>query len=94
MTAASGTARTEYPDMGRTRNNRTCTAPPPAPVPAAQIVGLPASHLKDASGAATAAGLRPVLDLPGRSPRIGSYREQETLVTHAPISPKPSEAPP
>ena len=52
-------------------------------------IGRPASHLKDASGAAPAAGLRPVLDLPSRSPRHGSYQEQETPVTHAPKPPEP-----
>jgi uncharacterized protein YcfJ len=39
------------------------------------MIGLAAGRLKDASGAATAAGLRPVLDPPGRSPPNGSYRE-------------------
>jgi hypothetical protein len=45
------------------------------PFPACHSIGLMAGHLKDASGAATAAGLRPVLDLPGHKPRTGSYPE-------------------
>jgi hypothetical protein len=51
------------------------TPDPRLPFPAARSSGSLAGHLKDASGAATAAGLRPVLDLPGRSPRHGSYQE-------------------
>ena len=48
-----------------TENNRIPTREQaPAPVPRRHIIGLPAGHLKDASGAADAAGLRPVLDLP------------------------------
>ena len=40
--------------------------------PLGHSIGLMAGHLKDASGAATAAGLRPVLDLPSHKPRTGS----------------------
>jgi hypothetical protein len=47
----------------------------PAPVSRASIIGLPAGRLKDASGAATAAGLRPVLDPPARSPRTWQLQE-------------------
>ena len=43
------------------------------PFPARHSIGLMAGHLKDASGAATAAGLRPVPDLPSHKPRTGSY---------------------
>jgi hypothetical protein len=54
------------------------------PFPACHSIGLMAGHLKDASGAATAAGLRPVLDLPSHKPRAGSYPETGgTAVTHA-----------
>jgi hypothetical protein len=70
--------------MGTDLNNRIPPHAPRAPVPRRQIIGLPAGHLKDASGAATAAGLRPVLDLPGRPPRKWQQSgEQETPVTHA-----------
>ena len=53
--------------------NSTRTAP--APVPRRPIIGLPAGRLKDASGAATAAGLRPVLDPAAARHGHGSYRE-------------------
>ena len=70
-------------------------ARPPAPVSRRQIIGLPAGHLKDASGAAAAAGLRPVLDLPDRSPRtLAAAGKQETPVTHAPPSPTEPRKPP
>jgi hypothetical protein len=65
-----------------------------APVSRRQIIGLPAGHLKDASGAAIAAGLRPVLDLPGRSPQtLAAAGKQETLVTHAPAQPAETTKP-
>lgn len=57
---------------------------PRLPVSRRQIIGLPAGHLKDASGAGYAAGLRPVPDLPCRSPRtLAAAGKQETPVTHA-----------
>jgi hypothetical protein len=74
--------------MGTGLNNRIPPHSPPAPIPRRQIIGLPAGHLKDASGAATAAGLRPLLDLPGRSPRTwqpsGNRRRQSRTPRTAP----------
>jgi hypothetical protein len=49
-------------------------ARPRLPFPRRPIIGLPAGRLKDASGAATAAGLRPVLDPPGVRHGHGSYQ--------------------
>ena len=56
-------------------------ASPPAPFSRTpRSSGSPAGHLKDAPGAATAAGLRPVPDLTSHSPRIlqrpGNRRRQ------------------
>jgi hypothetical protein len=51
MTAASGTARTEDPDMGRTRHNRIRLTTPGSRFQP-PTVGLPAGQLKDASGTA------------------------------------------
>ncbi len=73
--------------MGTELNNRKTRTAPGLPFPRRQIIGLPAGHLNDASGAATAAGLRPVLDPPGRSPRTWQLSgKQETPLTHAPQS--------
>src|SRR6266545_5168537 len=84
MTAASGTARTGRHRTWDGPEQPNTPARPPAPVPRRHIIGLPAGHLKDASGAATAAGLRPVLDPPGRSPRTWQLSgKQEAPVTHA-----------
>ena len=46
-----------------------------------------ARHLKDASGAATATGLRPVLDLPGHKPQTGSYPEMGDAQSRTPAHP-------
>ena len=79
--------------MGTDLNNRIPRAAP-APIPRRLIIGLPSGHLKDASGAATAAGLRPVLDPPGPSPRTWQLSgKQETPVTHARTQPEPSKTP-
>jgi hypothetical protein len=86
MTAASGTARTAGPNHGTDLNNRICPARPPAPVSRRQIIGHPAGHLKDACGAAPAAGLRPVLDLPGRSPRTWQPEENRRRQSPMPES--------
>jgi hypothetical protein len=59
MTAASGTAAPEDTGHGTDLNNRIPRTTPRLPFPAAHIIGLPAGHLKDASGAAPAAGLPP-----------------------------------
>src|SRR5690348_18029712 len=52
--------------MGRTRTTKH-PARSRLPFPRRQIIRHPAGHLKDASGAAPAAGLRPVLDPPVRA---------------------------
>ena len=80
--------------MGRSDTTEHPRTPSRLPLPRCQIIGLAASHLKDASGAATAAGLRPVLDLPGRSPRTWQLPgKQETPVTHARKQPAPQQNP-
>ena len=72
--------------MGRTRqpDARQALAAPVSGLPAS---GLKARHLKDASGAATAAGLRPVLDLPSHKPRTGSYPETGDAQSRTPAHP-------
>jgi hypothetical protein len=76
MNVASGTARTGMTrNWDGTENNHIQHAETRLPFPAARIIGLPAGRLKDASGAATAAGLRPVLDPPARSPRTWQLQE-------------------
>jgi hypothetical protein len=57
------------------------------PFPAASIIGLPIGRLKDASGAATAAGLRPVLDPPARSPRTWQLPENRRGQSRMPADP-------
>ena len=59
MTAASGTARTGDTGHGTDLNNRIPLHGPRLPFPAAASSGERPGHLKDASGAATAAGLPP-----------------------------------
>ena len=67
----------------------------PAPVSRRHIIGLPAGRLKDACGAAPAAGLRPVLDPPGHDPRTWQLTgKQETPVTHAPHARQNRKTPP
>jgi hypothetical protein len=89
MNAASGTA--PHRDDSRTWDDLTqpnTLHRPRLPVSRRQIIGHPAGHLKDASGAAYAAGLRPVLDLPARSPQTWQLPgKQETPVTHAHTEP-------
>ena len=81
--------------MGRTSKQPNNPRTAPGSVSRSHIIGLPAGHLKDASGAATAAGLRPVLDPPGRSPRTwAATRKQETPVTHARQAETPPQNPP
>jgi len=70
------------------QNNRITRARPPAPVSRSHIIGLPAGHLKDASGAATAAGLRPVPDPPGRSPRTWQLPGNRRRQLRTPAKPK------
>ncbi len=60
-------------------NTRTA----PAPVPRRQIIGLPAGHLKDASGAAARPGSAWSLTCPPARHGHGSYRETGDAVTHA-----------
>ena len=86
MTAASGTARTAEPTMGTNLNNRISPRTVPAPVSRRQIIEHSAGHLKDASGAAPAAGLRPVPDPPGRSHGHGSYQGNRRLQSRTPES--------
>ena len=72
--------------MGRTRQPDTRQAPCGSLFRLASI-GLMARHLKDASGAATATGLRPVLDLPGHKPQTGSYPETGDAQSRTPAHP-------
>jgi hypothetical protein len=50
-----------------------------------------AGHLKDASGAATAAGLRPVLDLPRHKPGLAATRKTGDA-SHARLHTRPNPA--
>ena len=65
MNAASGTARTgDHPEHGtEPKTTKYPRTPPRLLFPAAQFIGLPAGHLKDASGAARAAQCRGVKSL-------------------------------
>src|SRR5436309_15982249 len=72
--------------MGRTKQPNIPHGPP-APVSRRQIIGLPAGHLKDASGAAPAAGPRPVLDLPGGSPRTWQLPANRRGQSRTPTNP-------
>ena len=94
MTAASGTART-----GR---HRTWDGPeqpdtlhgPRLPFPAAPSSGSRPVTSRTPPAPPPAAGLRPVLDLPGRSPRTWQLSgKQETPVTHARQQPEPRQNP-
>ena len=81
--------------MGRNLNNRICPKQSRLPFPRRQIIRHPAGHLKDASGAAPAAGLRPVLDPPSRPPRTWQLPgKQETPLTHTRKPPAPQQNPP
>jgi len=80
--------------MGPTRTNRTPLHRRRLPFPTCQIIGLPVDQLKDASGAATAARLAPVLDPTDRSPTdMAAITKQETPVRHG-QTPAPEPATP
>ncbi len=66
--------------MGRTK---TTERKPTARRSPAAMIGHPAVRIKDASGTAKAAGLRPVLDPPGRAPRS----QQPQGNAQAPVTP-------
>ena len=72
--------------MGRTRTTEYAPARSPAPVSPRQIIGHPAGHLKDASGAAPAATLRPVLTHPAGRYGHGSYQGNSRRQSRMPES--------
>ena len=81
--------------MGTDPDNRIPAARPRLPFPGRPIIGLPAGHLKDASGAATAAGLHPVLDPPGQPPRTWQLSGETGDASHArPHSARAPQNPP
>jgi hypothetical protein len=96
MTAASGTARTGItPEHGDAPEQLDTPGTAPAPVTRRLIIGLPAGRLKDASGAAPAAGLRPVLDPPARKPQtLGSYQRMADVSHACPATQPPPPKPP